>query len=99
MWSVDKEIWLQQTIFVKPKATEPVTRPHSQGVHGRNVIRVIYEIIRSDDIRETLRKNGYSDKHISTFDRIERHMSQTVRIHRCLGAAMLPSRNYQDFKS
>ena len=92
-WSVDKEIWLQQTILAKPKAT------HLQGVHSRNVIRVIYEIIRSDDIRETLRKNGYSDRHISAFDRIERHMSQAIRIHRCLGAAMIPSRNYQDFKS
>ena len=86
-WGVDKGSWLQQAISAKPKVKELVEWLYPGGDRSRNPSLVIYgtiigTIIRSDDFREMLRKNGYSEDRIITFICIERqigeYMSQVV---------------------
>ncbi len=59
-WGVDKESWLQQAIFVKSKATEPVEGSYPTGGCSRDFIRFSYDkFLRSHDFKEILRRKKW----------------------------------------
>ena len=82
-WGIDRESWLQQAILAKQEATEPVEGSSPKEGCSRQFIPAIYgKLLGSDGFREMLRKDGYSERQIGVFDRLEsrigEYMSQAV---------------------
>ena len=60
LWGVEKEFWLQEAIFIKSLAMEPVEGSYPTGLCSREFdLASCKKIISSDEFREILRRNEY----------------------------------------